>query len=690
MANAGKPVRTFRREVETSSGTLANLENAMRKTAVAVAAAGAAAATAAVVGFRKLRQEMEAIDKIAKSSAKLGVSTEALVGLQHAADLAGVDIGKLEIAMSRMQRTLSEASLKTGAARDALTQLRIDPKTIAAMSPDEAFLAIADALLLLENQTDRVRLAMEIFGRSGADLLPLLQDGSAAILAAMRDAEVLGLTFSELDARGVERANDAITRLHAATGRLKRALAIELAPILELVANAMTAWLTDSSSGMNTLVDSAVSVVSAIGAIADGVRHVMILWNKFASGALQISYRLTQAMHMFFGKEADPVYLDTLLDEIAKFDSRARELGRADWGRAIADQVAEVRKAAAASLAGDKPAGMFDLEDFEEQQRQMEEQRRQLEELQRRGDALTESLRTPFEIARDRVADANELLAAGVIGWETYGRAIAKAREELERLANQASTAAAVGPGTQEYFEALDRQRARLEMDKQLRELPILPEPPRDISAIGPAQPVPTIEPETLADTGRPIVIEPMIEIDPEPVTAAAAAAPQPSGIDRVGEAARPPAPLKPWQRPLPELPEPVEPVAPQVRAVPEIVEEPVRVVIERAEPPVVAVPEVAAAAERGTPAPPMGPQAAPRRPRDYREPEEREGRRPDRDAMARDVRGDRDSAELIKRVQELAESVRQMRGDTASTATSTREAVLELRTLGSPVVCEM
>ena len=36
--------------------------------------------------------------------------------------------------------------------------------------------------------------------------------------------------------------------------------------------------------------------------------------------------------------------------------------------------------------------------------------------------------------------------------------------------------------------------------------------------------------------------------------------------------------------------PEPVEPAVPQVRAVPEIVEEPVRVVVERAEPPVVVV----------------------------------------------------------------------------------------------------
>ena len=280
-----------------------------------------------------------------------------------------------------------------------------------------------------------------------------------------------------------------------------------------------------------------------------------------------------------------------------------------------------------------------------------------------RGARLTESLMTPMEAYEAKQADLRRLLEVSAIDWKTYTRAIAEAREELERMANQAATATAVGPGTQEYFEALDRQRSRLDLGKQLQALP----PP-------PVQPV--------KDVGRVIPIKPMIEI--EPVTAVA---PGPADIGRTADAARP---LKPWQIPLPELPEPVEPAVPQVRAVPEIVEEPVRVVVERAEPPVVAVPEVAAAAERGTPAPPMEPQAAPRRPRDYREPEEREGRRPDRDAMARNVRGDRDSAELLKRVQELAESVRQMRGDTASTATSTRETVLELRTLGSPVVCEM
>ncbi len=225
-----------------------------------------------------------------------------------------------------------------------------------------------------------------------------------------------------------------------------------------------------------------------------------------------------------------------------------------------------------------------------------------------RGARLTESLMTPMEAYEAKQADLRRLLEVSAIDWQTYTRAIAEAREELERMANQAATATAVGPGTQEYFEALDRQRSRLDLGKQLQALP----------------------------------------------------------------------------------PPPVEPAVPQVRAVPEIVEEPVRVVVERAEPPVVAVPEVAAAAERGTPAPPMEPQAAPRRPRDYREPEEREGRRPDRDAMARNVRGDRDSAELLKRVQELAESVRQMRGDTASTATSTRETVLELRTRSEPVVFEM
>lgn len=463
MAAAGRPVRTFKREIETSAFTLANLQSAMKKTAVVLAAAGAAAMAAAVVGYKKLREEMQAIDKIAKSAAKFGMGTEALVGLQHAADLAGVDIGALEKAISRMQRTLSEASLKAGLARESLAQLRIDPAAIAGMAPDKAFLQIADALVSVENQTDRVRLAMEIFGRSGADLLPLLQDGATAIRATMEDAKRLGMTFSALDARQVERANDAMTRLDSATGRLKRVLAIELAPVLELVANAMTSWLTDSNSGMNTLADSAGSVAAAVGTIADGIRNVMILWNKFASGALQINYRLTQAMHMFFDKEADPVYLDTLLDEIARFDERARELGRRDWGKAIASQVEDIRRAAAASLADNKPQEMIDLEGFEEQ-------RKRMEELQKKGEKLTEELRKPFEVLQDRVRDANELLAVGAINWRTYGREINAVYNELIKLQRAADLPGLVERGSQEDYASGARWQQRAAAEREARD----------------------------------------------------------------------------------------------------------------------------------------------------------------------------------------------------------------------------
>ena len=476
MAAAGRPVRTFKREIETSAFTLANLQSAMKKTAVVLAAAGAAAMAAAVVGYKKLREEMQAIDKIAKSAAKFGMGTEALVGLQHAADLAGVDIGALEKAISRMQRTLSEASLKAGLARDSLAQLRIDPAAIAGIAPDEAFLQIADALVSVENQTDRVRLAMEIFGRSGADLLPLLQDGATAIRATMEDAKRLGMTFSALDARQVERANDAMTRLDSATGRLKRVMAIEFAPVLEMIANKMVRWLTESDSKMKKLGDSTAETIPLlIAGAAEMGRKMDILLNKFASGALQLHYRITQWGHMFFGKEADPTYLDTVLDEIVKFDNRTRELERQDWGKRIADQIREIREAARASLdARTETQGLLDLEAIQEEQRAMDE-------LRRRGEQLASGLRTPFEVLQDRMADANKLLEVGAINWQTYGREVNAVYNELLKLQQVTDLPSLVERGSQEDYASGARwQQRAMEREARDQQGDLAPQPTRE------------------------------------------------------------------------------------------------------------------------------------------------------------------------------------------------------------------
>lgn len=82
------------------------------------------------------------------------------------------------------------------------------------------------------------------------------------------------------------------------------------------------------------------------------------------------------------------------------------------------------------------------------QARQLVSQLKQLEEAQQRqqdmasqAKSIYESTRTPLEIYESQITRLGELLAAGAIDWDTYGRAVRKAREDLEGVAGMGRSA---------------------------------------------------------------------------------------------------------------------------------------------------------------------------------------------------------------------------------------------------------
>lgn len=202
-----------------------------------------AALTAAVTGggFAMLvKNQMEAIDATAKLADRLGMTTEALSGMQYAASLAGVSNESLAGGFQKMLNSIGRAATEGGAAADAFKRLGLDAASVANMPTDEAFKTIAQSLAGINNPAERARAAVEIFGKSGQDLLPLMLQGAKGIEAAQAEAEKLGLTFSRVDAAKVEQANDAITRLQSVFIGIGRTLAIQLAPFIEAVAKYFT------------------------------------------------------------------------------------------------------------------------------------------------------------------------------------------------------------------------------------------------------------------------------------------------------------------------------------------------------------------------------------------------------------------------------------------------------------------
>ena len=108
-------------------------------------------------------------------STQTGVAVSSLIRIGQAykdngksADTAGKDINK-------MQRAIYEASQDPGGSMDYFAELGLSAEELMKMNPEAQFFAIGNALLKVQNQTKQTAVAMDIFGRSGAEVLKVFK-----------------------------------------------------------------------------------------------------------------------------------------------------------------------------------------------------------------------------------------------------------------------------------------------------------------------------------------------------------------------------------------------------------------------------------------------------------------------------------------------------------------------------------
>jgi hypothetical protein len=163
---------------------------------VATVAAGAALA----VGVKRAYDLGGSLSDI---SARTGVAADRLVVLQRVFANAGVSQDSLQTSFNRMQRALVEAQDGTNAAAKALQGMGVPLESLLALSPDEQFWKIGQAIQRIGSPAERAAAAMQIFGRSGAELLTVFADGREGLDLASREvgnqAKILGENASRFD-----------------------------------------------------------------------------------------------------------------------------------------------------------------------------------------------------------------------------------------------------------------------------------------------------------------------------------------------------------------------------------------------------------------------------------------------------------------------------------------------------------
>jgi hypothetical protein len=168
---------------------------------IAGAALAAAASLAAIV-----KSAANSADELGKLSQKIGVSVEELSALKYAGSLADVSLEQLRTGLVQLSKHMVENGQ---AGQDVHGRL----------------MELADQFKGMADGAEKTALAVKLFGRSGADMIPLLNQGRDGLAAAADEARRFGLIISAEAARQAEAFNDNLTRLTSAAEGLKIQLA---------------------------------------------------------------------------------------------------------------------------------------------------------------------------------------------------------------------------------------------------------------------------------------------------------------------------------------------------------------------------------------------------------------------------------------------------------------------------------
>lgn len=219
----------------------AGLGAAMRSLAAPLAAAFSVGAV-----IHGIREAINTADEFAKVAQRVGQTTESLSALAYAGDLSGVSMEELTVGLQKFNQWLSQTGQ---GARDNM----------------QAFEEQAEIFARMPDGPAKTARAMELFGKAGAKMIPLLNGGRDGIREMAEEAERFGLIIDSKTAKESEEFNDNLTRLRRNASGLANTLARELVPELNKASKTLLAYLSQQPK-LGSILDA--SGISALGSFA--------------------------------------------------------------------------------------------------------------------------------------------------------------------------------------------------------------------------------------------------------------------------------------------------------------------------------------------------------------------------------------------------------------------------------------
>lgn len=382
----------------------------------------------AFAGF--VRGGIDAADALDDLSEKLGITVENLSALQYAGKVSGTSAEQLGDGLRKLSINLQAGASGSKEMQTAFAALGISAGELGRLKTDEALARIATQFAEMENGAGKTALAVKLFGKSGADMIPVLNLGADGLARMGVEARQFGAVVGTEAAAAAARFNDNLARLQAGVQGFGSAIAAQvsgpLANMLEQLLESQRIFGGFASALYN--IGLGVDPFKSLGENltkyrAEVERLTKLLANPDIKGTkLQASLQ-------------DSLDTATKRLEFLKFQQRqqiatgdassrdARDLALASGGRPRAAPIladaAAASRASSRRLAADGGGGGQDMVD-------------------RYNDA--EFIRRLDEVARERAEREAEIIRGIGVGPEAVQRAMDARESKLQGLLGQTKT----------------------------------------------------------------------------------------------------------------------------------------------------------------------------------------------------------------------------------------------------------
>lgn len=437
---------SFETDTKRAEKSLKELQKAAIETGKIIGAAFVAS-TAAISVFVKM--QIDAADKMGEAAEKAGITAESLSALGYAAEMSGSTQDNMTSALIKLSKQMSEAAMGSESAKRAFESIGVSVLDASGnlKSADTVFKEVAQRFSEIPNGVEKTSAAIDIFGKSGADLIPTLNNGADGLQAMANEAQRLGVIIDTETAKASGEFNDNIDKLQKALAGLALTIGKEVLPVMIQITDVINEF--NSSQNTASAIGQAFKVVfETIAVVAANVVYVLTAIGKEIGGiagqlmaVAQLDFRLAKTIGEVMKEDATKarIEIDKLTQSILNASSARQSLNdgknnslpkpktfksfKSDnlpktTSKVVDDFGKELKKTTADR---EKLLLEDEMEIFRERNKIMDEGRR-----------VYEQTRTPIEKLNMEYERLNKLLEAGAINQDTYSRAVFDAMEAFD------------------------------------------------------------------------------------------------------------------------------------------------------------------------------------------------------------------------------------------------------------------